>query len=324
MWEYTCSECGSRFKTDVPPEARTVFGSWLAAMIGVMTALGMTRRHIQTFFEQTADIDISQGGIQKCLDRVSLSIQPHYDAIARESRRVPVSHVDETSSRLFGPDGEEKHWLWVMVCPTLCFFMIHTTRSAQAFSDLVGDRAGILVSDGYAFYQKWAGVARQSCLSHLIRKARQFAESDTPEKASGGHWILAELRRLVKMAHNLPTKGQYLAWKGRFTRCVNKWWRSGHLCPYARHLLLEADYIVTFLKYKGIDPTNNAAEKALCPYVCHKKISFGATSLHGEDDIAKLLTIHETCRPNSRSSYAELKTALECYARGKSSTVNWI
>ncbi len=50
----------------------------------------------------------------------------------------------------------------------------------------------------------------------------------------------------------------------------------------------------------------------------------GSTSAHGEVDIARLLTLHETCRLNGRSTCDELKTAIEHLARGKSPSLYWI
>ncbi len=325
VWESVCAECGCRFRAPLPPDARYGFGIEAAALVSFLTALGMTRRKIGEFFRQVCRTDISQGGIQNCLDRASGAAEPHYGAIGRESRRVPVGHVDETGSPTFGPAGRRKHWLWALVSSALCFFMILDTRSAGAFIQLVGDWAGILVSDGFAVYLKWAGEARQSCLAHLLRKARKFAEDPVPEIARGGRWILAELGRLNKMADNPPTSGEYMAWKGRFSRCVRKYEAfGGELGAYARHLRREADCIVTFLKYEGVEPTNNRCERAIRPYVCRRKTSYGCTSAHGEVDISRLLTLHETCRLNGRSTYEELKTALEHRARGRTPSLYWI
>ncbi|MBO4835229.1 MAG: IS66 family transposase [Lachnospiraceae bacterium] len=325
IWDCVCNECGKHFKPEIPPEAKNGNGPCITSLIGLFTALGVSRRKIQAFFKQVVDLEISQGGIQKCLDRVSSAITPCYKAIARESRRATVNYIDETSSRLFGPAGKKKHWLWAMVSSTFVFFMIQASRSTKAFETLTGDWTGILVSDGYALYLHWAGVARQTCLAHLIRKAKKFSESTKPEIASGGRWILAELRRLVKMAHTPPTNGQFLAWKGRFIRCVQKHLdNDGELGTFAKHLLREATYLTTFLGYDGVDPTNNRCERALRPYVCRRKTSFGTTSLHGEEDISKLLTLHETCRINGRSTFAELLNAVTHQANGKTPSLYWI
>ena len=325
VWYCTCDHCGREIRAGIPAEAVPGLGSGVATTVGLLTSLGVSRRKIQTFFKQACDIDISQGGIQKCLDRASAATKPHYDAIAREIRRSRIAHVDETSSPLFGPAGRKTHWLWAMVNSTFSFFKILDTRSAKAFSELIDGWAGILVSDGYALYRKWPGIARQSCLAHLIRKARKFAESPAPEISRGGRWILAELRRMVKMAHNPPTNGEYAAWRARFLRCVRKYKDfGGELGTYATTLLWEADHIDTCLNHEGVDPTNNRCERALRPYVCRRKTSFGSTSQHGEADISRLLTLHETCRLNGRSTFAELKAALEHYAKGTTPSLYWI
>ena len=325
VWDAVCGDCGRHFRAAPPPDALCGLGTGAAALAAFLTALGVSRRKIEAFFRQVFGMEISQGGIQNCLDRASAAVEPHYGAIGRESRRVPVGHVDETASPVFGPAGKRKHWLWALVSSALCFFMILDTRSAGAFAELVGDWAGILVSDGFAVYLKWAGEARQSCLAHLLRKARKFAEDPVPEIARGGRWILAELGRLNEMEDNPPTNGEYMAWKGRFSRWVRKYEAfGGELGTYARHLRREAGCIVTFLSYEGVEPTNNRCERAIRPYVCRRKTSFGCTSPHGEADIARLLTLHETCRLNGRSTYAELKTALEHRARGRTPSLYWI
>ena len=325
VWESVCADCGRHFRAPTPPEARYGFGTGAATLMSFLAALGMTRRKMEELFRQVFKMEISQGGIQNCLDRGSAAAAPHYGAIGRESRRMPVGHADETTSPMFGPAGKRKHWLWVLASSAFCFFMIMDTRSADAFARLVGDWTGILISDGFAVYLKWAGKARQSCLAHLLRKAERFAEDPMPGIARGGRWILAELRRLNRMADNPPTNGEYAAWRGRFSRCVRKYETfGGELGAYARHLRREADCIVTFLYYEGVDPTNNRAERAIRPYVCRRKTSFGCTSEHGEVDISRLLTLHETCRLNGRSTYDELKTAIEHHARGKTPSLYWI
>ena len=62
-------------------------------------------------------------------------------------------------------------WLWVMVNATVAFFKVQAGRNKAAFEALIECWAGILVSDGYGVYGQWV-YARQSCLAHLIRRAR--------------------------------------------------------------------------------------------------------------------------------------------------------
>ena len=73
-----------------------------------------------------------------------------------------------------------------------------------AFEALITRWAGILVSDGYVVYGQWVH-ARQTCLAHLIRRARGLSERQDPELADFGRRVLAERQRLVHWATAPPT-----------------------------------------------------------------------------------------------------------------------
>ncbi|MDR2819179.1 MAG: transposase [Desulfovibrio sp.] len=83
--------------------------------------------------------------------------------------------------------------------------MIHANRSQKALEDLIGAWRGLLVSDGYALYCKWEH-GRQTCLAHLVRRAKAVSEHPNPEITKCGSWILKELRLLCHMAHEPPSQ----------------------------------------------------------------------------------------------------------------------
>jgi transposase len=140
---------------------------------------GTSRSLIQTFCASVLGFPIGLGAIQKVLDRVTLAIQPHYEAIARFARHAPVNYIDETPWFCHGT----LQWLWVMTSPAAAFYRIDPRRSTEAFLALIDDWDGILVSDGYGVYQSWV-AQRQTCLAHLIRRARGLAQRTTPEVAA--------------------------------------------------------------------------------------------------------------------------------------------
>ena len=107
-----------------------------------------------------------------------------------------VNYIDETAWYQHGVLA----WLWVMVNTTVAFFTVQASRSQAAFEALVERWAGILVSDGYGVYRQWVH-RRQTCLAHLIRRARGLSERKEPELAWFGSRVMAELQRLVHWAH---------------------------------------------------------------------------------------------------------------------------
>jgi transposase len=141
------------------------------------------------------------------VDRVSEALKPYDAAMAVQARRAPVHDMDET--------GWYRHgvlvWLWVMVHTTVALCKVQTSRSHTAFEAVMAHWAGILVSDGYTVYQRWVH-GRQTCLAHLIRRARGLAERQEPELAQCGGRVMTAWPRLVHWAQAPPTAGAVQTW----------------------------------------------------------------------------------------------------------------
>ena len=64
----------------------------------------------------------------------------------------------------------------------------------------------------------------------------------------------------------------------------------------AKRTLANWEHLFTFLKYEGVEPTNNIAERAIRPTVQWRKLCFGSQSETGERFTERLLTVIGTCR----------------------------
>jgi hypothetical protein len=62
-------------------------------------------------------------------------------------------------------------------------------------------------------------------------------------------------------------------------------------------------WLWTFVDVKGVEPTNNTAERAWRPAVIDRKLSFGTQSESGSRFIERMLPVSETCRLQKRSMY---------------------
>ena len=182
LYEACCPQCGRVTKAHVPPEACAGYGPRLTALIGELSGSQRSSRSaVQEFCQSVLGVAISQGAIQRAVDRVSEALIPYYEAIAEQARQARVNYIDETGWYQHGMLA----WLWVMVNPTVALFKVQASRSQAAFGALVASWAGILVSDGYLVYQQWIH-GRQTCLAPLIRRARGLAERKEPERATDG------------------------------------------------------------------------------------------------------------------------------------------
>jgi transposase len=93
---------------------------------------------------------------------------------------------------------------------------------------------------------------------------------------------------------------------------------SGHpkLARMCRPLYDQRTRLWTFLEVEGVEPTNNASERALRPAVIWRKLSFGTQSARGSRFVETILTVVETCQRQSQNSFEYLTAALQAYYAG--------
>ena len=72
----------------------------------------------------------------------------------------------------------------------------------------------------------------------------------------------------------------------------------------------------TFVRKEGVEPTNNAAERALRPAVLWRKGCFGADSDEGNVFVARILTVRETCRQQKKLLLSFLTEAIAAFRQG--------
>jgi transposase len=316
-----CQGCGRWSQAHVPTEHTAGYGPRFSALIGELAGTyGNGRRMVQSVCASVLGVPISLGAIQKVLDRVTQAIDPYYAVIAQQARQARVNYIDETPWYCLNA----REWLWVRASERVAFYMIHPRRSKEAFTALIDDWTGILVSDGYGVYQTWV-ERRQTCLAHLIRTARSLAERQHAELAACGTWALAELQRLCHMATAPPTGGEWRAWYARLCKLSDQYHdRRDDAGRLVRRLLREMDSLWVFLAHYGVEPTNNRAERALRFGVLWHKRSRGTTSEKGNRWVERILSLKETCRLQARATYAVLVDAVTCFFHGKHPALSWI
>ena len=297
------------------------FGPRLTGLIGELSGgQRSSRSAVKEFCQSVLGIAISSGGIQRCVDRVSESILPHYIAIAEKARSILVNFIDETSWYQHGVLA----WLWVMVNPSVAFFSIKASRSKKAFEELIGHWAGILVSDGYSAYRKWVNQ-RQTCLAHIIRKAVALSERTDPVVARFGERVAAELRRLIRWANAPPTQGEVTTWYARMCHLIDVYRdRKDGAGKLAKNLDREMAHLWVFLFEDGVEPTNNRAERALRFAVLWRRMMQGSFNEKGDRWVERILSLRETCRLRGLPTYPVLVEALTCSFQNRTPDASWI
>ncbi len=173
------------------------------------------------------------------------------------------------------------------------------------------DFGGIAITDRYAAYHFLDLLQQQLCWCHL---ARQFTELSERGGATGRRGAeLLETSRQVFAAHRAYLEGgRDLAWlaaelaplRSRLHALLEQGTRGHNRreCRLCAGLLSEEQALWTFCEVPGIDPTNNAAERAVRHAVIMRKVQLGTQSERGSRWVERICSARETCRLQGRSA----------------------
>ena len=325
-----CRQCGKTTQAELPPEVQGHFGSELTALIAYLTVVcRMPRRVVQELLEQVLGIPLSLGSIQNSWEEASQAVAEPCAELERQLPHEPVLNSDETGYRTNG----EKRWLWVLVATNFVFYRIAVSRGAEVLVQLLGAAfAGILCSDRLMTYLKYHPGEGQFCWAHFKRNilgVLQIAKTTETERFCRD--LLALQARLFRLWHRFragpgsrygPITRQELILKSIPLEKKFFALALGHLDSrdkdvrnLATALCLHFEKFFTFLDKEGVEPTNNAAERALRCAVQWRKISFGSRSPKGQVAVARLLTVARTCRMQNHSSLAYLGHAIQLHRK---------
>ena len=316
-----CPKCGKAVKAALPAGVRTGYGPRLSALVAELSGVkAMSRQDVKQLCESVLGISIATGTIQKIIDRASESILPAYEKIGQKARSSQCNYVDETSWFM----NNVLIWLWAMVSHSVAFYRIDPKRSKQAFLRLIEDWDGILVSDSYGLYRKWVH-GRQVCLAHLIRKADALVERKKPDVRRFGQIVGCHLRQLIQFSKDPPTPLQWNTFYSHLLFTLSLWESEGNDAgKLARQIVGEIESLWTFLDHEGVDPTNNRAERALRFGVLWRKRSLGTQSEKGNRWVERILSLRETCRLRSKSTFLVLAQSFQSHFNGTQPDLSWI
>ena len=303
-----CTQCGLATSAALPPGVPTgAFGPRLAATVAVCTGVyHLSKRTTAELLADLFGVELALGTVTACEQTVSAVLAaPVADAHAYVQEHAVV-HADETGWR----EGRQRAWLWVAATALVTVFLIHPRRGLVAAQALLGAFAGILVTDRWCAYNRWAVERRQLCWAHLVREFTAFSErggAATPL----GRALLEETKQMFawwdRVRDGTLGRESFRAAMGPVRARVEALLREGTACRHAktagtcREILKLAPALWTFVAVLGVEPTNNAAERALRPAVLWRKGCFGTHSATGSRFVERMLTVAATLKQQRRN-----------------------
>jgi transposase len=285
----------------------TTFGPRLHAVVGVLTgAYRLSKRQVVQLCSDLLGLTISLGMVAK-LERITADVleQP-VSELAEGVKTADAANIDETGWR---EDGR-KAWLWVVVTSVGVVFRVARSRAGAVAKDLLGEQPEpIVISDRFPGYE-WINLkSRQICWAHLRRDMQAMIDRDG-DGAEVGRRLLWQSDKLFEAWHKArdgtiqrSTFLQTVAWLRPMVRSSLE---RGAACACSKtattcaELLRLWDCLWTFTRVEGVEPTNNAAERALRHVVIWRRISGGTDSERGSRFVERMLSVVATCRQQGR------------------------
>jgi transposase len=320
-----CTGCGHVTRERLPAPSRAdVLGPRLAATVAYLSGCQhVSKRGLEQVVETVFDVPVSLGSLARAEQQVAEALAGPHQAIAAAVQAAPVKHADETGWKLAGA----RRWLWVAVTATAAYFLLHARRGAAALAELLGERIeGVVVSDRWSAYSIVELTRRQLCWAHLVRDFRAMLDRGGAATAIGEE--LLELSGLLfDMWYKVRDGTRTRRWLGRQ---VEGWLRNdvvvalerGAACSCVKtagvcvEILKVESALWAFASVEGVEPTNNAAERALRPAVLWRKGSLGSQSEGGCRFVERLLSVSVTLRKRGGRVLDYLREALNAHRHG--------
>lgn len=320
-----CRHCGTATCGTLPAGVPSVrFGPYLQAVLAMFAgAYRLSKRQIRQVCSDLFGLSISTGMISKLERHGAKILDAPYHELAASVHGADVVNIDETSFR----EDRLKVWLWVTVTRLVTVFTIARNRSGAVAATLLGSRDGQVVgSDRYSAYGWIMASWRQVCWSHLRRDFQAMIDRGGDGQGVGRK-LLSLSNRLFRNWHRV--RDGTLEWSrfqdrmARLRREVRQALEEGMQCACAKtaatclEILKVEEGLWTFVRVRGVEPTNNAAERALRHAVIWRRIIGGTASEQGSRFVERMLTVVASCRQQGRNVLEYLTGCFEASHRGQ-------
>jgi FtsZ-binding cell division protein ZapB len=265
--------------------------------VALSLSYGKIQHELATYF----GLQVSQGELSNLVAEVADRFGPAYQRLIAVLRQQAAVHVDETGWRIHG----DNHWLWVFLSDVVTLYVVSQSRGHRVPEALLGATfEGSLISDFYSAYSP-LDYQKGKCWAHLLRDARELLEGKPPPDSERVtfekelHQLFLDMGLALEQAtldeeDEEAREAVSQEMRSQLQAFAQQKWEDADCQRLADRILEHVDELVLWLRDPAVDPTNNAAERALRPAVITRKTSFGSQSKKGALDFARLLSLIQT------------------------------
>jgi transposase len=309
-----CQDCGRRVQGRHPRQISSALGvgavhlgpgviSW-AAYLNKMG--GLSYGKIADVLREMAGLEVARSTLCRAVARLAKASEPSYEKLVENVRGSRVVYPDETGWRI----GGQSSWLWAFVTSGQTVYRIARGRGYKEASHVLGENySGLIGSDGWAPYRRFAHATRQTCLAHLLRRCGEMQEVATGSAAQFPSEVKSVLQKALAVRDRRDAKqislqgvriGQGLV-QARMRRLLAQEQTEPANRRLAKHLRRHENELFVFLERPEVEATNWPAEQAIRPAVVNRKSCAGNRTARGAHHQGILMSVLRTCHQRQLS-----------------------
>jgi transposase len=320
-----CPACGEETRAEVPAGVPTGgFGPRVQAITALCTgAYHLSKRTTQRALEDMFGVQMGLGTITTLEHATVQAVAEPVAAARAYVQQQPAAYLDETGWR----EGQQRAWLWTAVTEWVTVFVVRASRGGKVAQELLGERFwGWLVTDRWSAYTWYPPWRRQVCWAHLLRDIEAMIERGGRSREIG-EAVQVQARQMFQWWHRVRegtlAHRTFASSMWPVRQEVERLLEAGQTCGVpktegtCRELLKLRQALWTFVRHEGVEPTNNAAERAIRPGVLWRKGSFGTQSAEGSRFVEAMMTVVATLKQQHRNVLAYVTAACEAALCGQ-------
>lgn len=341
---YTCRECDKTGESNpiitAPMPEPVIKGSFASpSLIAYLmyqkysAALPLDRQ--ERIFSDFG-IELSKQNMSNWIIKSSeLWLEPFFERLKGELLKETFIQADESPLKVLTKDKgptDSKSYMWLYKSGSfgrkIALYEYQPSRSGKHPKNFLKDFVGYLQTDDYSGYNTIENIVRVGCFAHARRyytDALKILPKEAEIESTHAHKALKYFREMfhleskwkdldaddrykIRNIELRPVLEAYLSWLREIEPKVVKKSKFGQAVNYS---LSNWELLSNVLKDGQCELSNNAAERAIKPFVIGRKNYLFCKSPHGAKASAMIYSIIETAKMNNLNPFYYLKYLLE-------------
>lgn len=335
IYSYACKSCEKEtgesniISSQMP---QTIFYNSMASNELIAHTIILKYQHAMPLYRQEAYFDmmgatLSRQTLCNWTMSAATALEPIYNHMKKELLSRNYINADETTLKVIndnGKDSKTKKYMWLYMSNTnarpVILYDYQSTRSSSCPKNFLGDFKGFLQTDGYNGYNSVSNATRVYCLAHIRRYFHNVIVDLDEEALKNSRAVLGfnyceqiynlekELREAYSSDENYynirfriraeklaPIIENFIEYVEREIKTALPRSPLGKALDYAKNHL---PGLKNVLLDGSLEVDNNAAERAIKPFVIGRKNFLFANTAKGATSSANLYSIVETAKAN--------------------------